>query len=50
MPTCLIPEGYVHRFCVVTCLTGVWPVLAYSIPMGYVHKWPWCSDSRGSPG
>ena len=23
-------------------------MLAYSIPVGYVHKWPWCSDPRRS--
>ena len=37
MLTCSILEGYVHKFCVLTCLTGMWPMSACSIPCGYVH-------------
>ena len=37
MLACSIPEGYVHKFCVLT-LIGMWPVLACLIPNGYVHE------------
>ena len=32
------------------CLIGVWFVSAYSIPVRYVHKSPWCFDPRGCLG
>ena len=33
-------------FSLLTCMGSM---LVYSIPRGYVHKCPWCSDLRGSP-
>ena len=30
-------------------LAGIGSVHVYSIPRGYMHKWPWCSDLQGSP-
>ena len=50
MPACSIPSGYVHKFCVLTCLTSMWPMPTFSILGRCVHEWPWCSDLRGSLG
>ena len=38
--TCSIPIVYVYKFCILTCLTSIWPLPTYSIPIGYIHEWP----------
>ena len=38
MPAYSTPEGYVHKFCVLSFLSHLGFVPAYSIPERYVHK------------